>query len=335
MSGHSARSPAVRCHFARSECFLSFCNNARTGIIATRVAEAEATERAINEAREVYRPVPARGSLLYFVTAELSAIDPMYQTSLAAFVRMFGHCLDAAPRADDLAARLRVLMDTTTDYVYRSVCRWVRRRGLLLLEGGPGGCGARHSRVRTRSRSVNIVCAVCWVLTALHTPVPVRRGLFDSHKLLYSFLISAAVERQAGVVSPAEWNYLLRGGRGAAAAAGGPASGASGGGYGAGGGGGGAAFQPFGQAGAAAGAAASFQLPVSAPPEMAAWAPPGCWDALVALEAAVPHVFGGLPMAVAAHVSWLTRMHRIHVSCCRNMVGHWCYSSLFYTALLF
>eukprot|EP00198_Chlamydomonas_reinhardtii_P006936 XP_001696272.1 dynein heavy chain 3 [Chlamydomonas reinhardtii] len=146
------------------EQLIATLNDAKqtSGIIATRVAEAEATERAINEAREVYRPVPARGSLLYFVTAELSAIDPMYQTSLAAFVRMFGHCLDAAPRADDLAARLRVLMDTTTDYVYRSVCR----------------------------------------------------GLFDSHKLLYSFLISAAVERQAGLAGVPEGDEGEEGGEG-------------------------------------------------------------------------------------------------------------------------
>jgi dynein heavy chain len=52
-------------------------------VIASRVAEAEATEVAINAAREVYRPVPVRGSALYFVTADLAAVDPMYQTSLA------------------------------------------------------------------------------------------------------------------------------------------------------------------------------------------------------------------------------------------------------------
>ncbi|EFJ52773.1 dynein heavy chain 3 [Volvox carteri f. nagariensis] len=106
------------------EQLIATLNDAKqtSGIIQTRVAEAEATERAINEAREVYRPVPTRGSLLYFVTAELALIDPMYQTSLAAFTRMFRHCLDTAARADDLGVRLRNLMDHTTEYVYRMVC---------------------------------------------------------------------------------------------------------------------------------------------------------------------------------------------------------------------
>ncbi len=47
--------------------------------IQTRVKEAEETEKKINEAREVYRPVPIRGSIIYFVVADLALIDPMYQ----------------------------------------------------------------------------------------------------------------------------------------------------------------------------------------------------------------------------------------------------------------
>ncbi len=55
----------------------------------TRVNEAEVTERSINEAREHYRPAATRGSILYFVVADLSLISPMYQFSLPYFTRMF------------------------------------------------------------------------------------------------------------------------------------------------------------------------------------------------------------------------------------------------------
>jgi len=39
---------------------------------------AEKTAAMINENRENYRPVARRGSVLYFVIADLALIDPMY-----------------------------------------------------------------------------------------------------------------------------------------------------------------------------------------------------------------------------------------------------------------
>lgn len=53
--------------------------------IKHRLEEAEATELMINSARECYRPVATRGSVLYFVIASLSEIDSMYQFSLKYF----------------------------------------------------------------------------------------------------------------------------------------------------------------------------------------------------------------------------------------------------------
>jgi len=46
------------------------------------VKEAKLTESQINEAREAYRPVAVRASLLYFVLNDLNKIHPMYQFSL-------------------------------------------------------------------------------------------------------------------------------------------------------------------------------------------------------------------------------------------------------------
>lgn len=56
-----------------------------SAIIATRLIESEATEEKISEAREKYRLVANRGSVLYFVVANLANIDPMYQFSLKYF----------------------------------------------------------------------------------------------------------------------------------------------------------------------------------------------------------------------------------------------------------
>jgi len=46
--------------------------------IGERMEEAEKTSIMINESRELYRSVARRGSVLYFVIADLALVDPMY-----------------------------------------------------------------------------------------------------------------------------------------------------------------------------------------------------------------------------------------------------------------
>lgn len=56
-----------------------------SGVITKRLKEAETTEEKITVAREKYRVVATRGSVMYFVVASLAEIDPMYQYSLKYF----------------------------------------------------------------------------------------------------------------------------------------------------------------------------------------------------------------------------------------------------------
>lgn len=56
-----------------------------SGVISNRLKEAEKTEEMISQAREKYRPVATRGSVMYFVVASLAEVDPMYQYSLKYF----------------------------------------------------------------------------------------------------------------------------------------------------------------------------------------------------------------------------------------------------------
>ena len=82
------------------EVLINTLNNsqATSSTINVRVREAEDTERQINAAREVYRPVPIRASILYFVIADLAGIDPMYQYSLGWFLALFGRAMEEAPK---------------------------------------------------------------------------------------------------------------------------------------------------------------------------------------------------------------------------------------------
>ena len=59
----------------------------RTAVdIAEKVKQAKETEVSIGKAREVYRTVATRGSLVYFLIDTLNALDRCYHYSMANFV---------------------------------------------------------------------------------------------------------------------------------------------------------------------------------------------------------------------------------------------------------
>lgn len=71
----------------------------RTAVdIAEKVKQAKETELSIGKAREVYRPVATRGSLVYFLIDTLNALDRCYHYSMANFVYILrkGECFDCA-----------------------------------------------------------------------------------------------------------------------------------------------------------------------------------------------------------------------------------------------
>ncbi|KAM4809142.1 dynein axonemal heavy chain 6 [Rhinophrynus dorsalis] len=133
-----------------------------SGAIKSRLQEAETTEQKINTAREKYRTVATQGSVIYFVIASLSEIDPMYQYSLKYFKQLFNMTIEAAEKSNDLDIRLATLLSQTLFSSYTNV----------------------------------------------------SRGLFEQHKLIYSFMLCVEIMRQKGEVSESEWNFFLRGAAG-------------------------------------------------------------------------------------------------------------------------
>lgn len=99
------------------------CDCCNAEVILKRVRDAQHTEAEINSAREKYRVVPRRGSILYFVIADMPLLDPMYQYSLEYFIQIFNHCIRTAPKHRDLSTRLKTLLDVITETVFNTVSR--------------------------------------------------------------------------------------------------------------------------------------------------------------------------------------------------------------------
>jgi dynein heavy chain len=96
--------------------------------INERMIVAEETAKIIDATRESYRSVAKRGSVLYFVIADLSNVDPMYQYSLEFFSKLFVMRLEKSLKSPELEKRLQILIEDVTRAFYFSICRGLFER---------------------------------------------------------------------------------------------------------------------------------------------------------------------------------------------------------------
>ncbi|XP_069077648.1 dynein axonemal heavy chain 11-like [Pleurodeles waltl] len=99
--------------------------------IEMKVLEAKFNEVKINEAREHYRPVAARASLLYFIMNDLNKISPMYQFSLKAFNMVFRKAIQQADPSEDVRIRVTNLIDRVTYLTFIYISRGLFERDKL------------------------------------------------------------------------------------------------------------------------------------------------------------------------------------------------------------
>jgi len=98
-------------------------SNVTSTEINGRIAEATIVEVSINETRLSYKTVAVRGSLIYFVIADMGRINDMYQNSLQFVKVLFNKAIDASDKADDHETRLANLMDKITKIIYSNISR--------------------------------------------------------------------------------------------------------------------------------------------------------------------------------------------------------------------
>ena len=101
--------------------------------VGVQVKEAEETAKLIDETREEYRPAAARGSVLYFVIADMSIIERMYQYSLQYFKKLFRFNIEESEKNDDVPTRVGIIIKVCTEEIFFNICRGLFEKDKILF----------------------------------------------------------------------------------------------------------------------------------------------------------------------------------------------------------
>eukprot|EP00891_Asterochloris_glomerata_P001316 jgi/Astpho2/1316/Aster-06188 len=198
--------------------------------ISLKVAEAKTTEEQINEARDKYRSVAARGAMLFFLLNGLNKIHAFYQYSLNAFVTVFSRAIDIAPGGRKQKAP-KVTLEQLTRRVtgepkdFQEVMEMARRSSQGGGRTSTAGAAASMSQPdqpeaipeeeevsgvptpeQLEIRLTNLL-ETCTYVVFNYT----RRGLFDRDKLIVLTLLTFQIMLKEQQISAEEYDALCKG----------------------------------------------------------------------------------------------------------------------------
>ena len=91
------------------------------------------TSKKINAAREEFRAVATRGSILYFLIVELSKVNVMYQTSLKQFLVLFDISVTKSKQTHVIEKRLAIILDFLTKLIWKYTIRGLYEKHKFLF----------------------------------------------------------------------------------------------------------------------------------------------------------------------------------------------------------
>jgi len=96
--------------------------------VTVKLQVASETNEKIVEACEEFRPVAHRAALIYFLIAEFSSVNEMYQTSLKQFEELYDLGIDKSEKAAMPSKRIKNIIDYLTFSVYKYMQRGLFER---------------------------------------------------------------------------------------------------------------------------------------------------------------------------------------------------------------
>ncbi|CAL1542606.1 unnamed protein product [Lymnaea stagnalis] len=182
-------------------------SKAKSQEIYKRVAESEETEKHLNLARKRYLPVATRGSVIYFVIAELSNIDVMYQFSLTWFQSMFSTCIVDSSGGNYFASGV----------LRPSSAKTIRSMNNDHQDEDP--LRNLHNSDSKDKLMVHLASMIERLTYNIYRIVSV--GLFSNHQLIFSFMLCSSIMRantkeedkvyQMETILDNEWHIFLHG----------------------------------------------------------------------------------------------------------------------------
>lgn len=87
--------------------------------IREKLESAELAKETIHRAREEFRPVASRGSVLYFLIVKMTLVNTMYQTALVQFLERFDFSLANADKSPITFKRIRAIIEFLTFDIFK------------------------------------------------------------------------------------------------------------------------------------------------------------------------------------------------------------------------